>query len=147
MSENKNVDKTISPCDSSNLNIQDKCFMELLSLEMGCNLPWLSIKNGKFLNSLPNSCKGFQAYFKYLSPAFSDKLKECSQIDDEVLKYASIMKSPSSEFKNKIKHCQIPNCHTKRYKTHEFYNRNAENQTQTVVNTHGFIVQSNEVKT
>ena len=49
MSEHKNVDKSISPCDSSNSNIQDKCFMELLSLEMGCNLPWLSIKNGKFL--------------------------------------------------------------------------------------------------
>ena len=35
-----NIDKSKSPCDSTNKQMPDRCVMEKITEGLGCNLPW-----------------------------------------------------------------------------------------------------------
>ena len=41
--EYKNVDRSQSPCHSTNKKLRDICFSEIITQELGCNLPWKSV--------------------------------------------------------------------------------------------------------
>ena len=54
-----NIDKSNSPCHSTNHQMPDKCVLEKLTEDLGCNLPWNPIANGNtyqflFLNANKN---------------------------------------------------------------------------------------------
>ena len=46
MTKQINIDTSKSPCDSTNHQIPDKCVLEMLTEDLGCNLPWKPTANG-----------------------------------------------------------------------------------------------------
>ena len=49
MTKHININKSKSPCDSTNHQMPDSCVLEMLTEDLGCNLPWKSTANGKFI--------------------------------------------------------------------------------------------------
>ena len=49
MTKHINIDKSKSPCDSTNHQMPDSCVLEMLTEDLGCNLPWKSTVNGNFV--------------------------------------------------------------------------------------------------
>ena len=44
-----NIDKSNSPCHSTNNQMPDKCVLEKLTEDLGCNLPWNPTSNGSII--------------------------------------------------------------------------------------------------
>merc|ERR1712241_1485370 len=102
MTKHINIDKSKSPCDSSNHQMPDSCVLEMLTEDLGCNLPWKSTANANY--------------------------KVCNQTE-EFVNYSTLI--TSEDFKKKIEKCEIPNCHTKQYNSHDFSDKYEDNTNTT----------------
>ena len=56
----------------------------------------------------------------------------------------------SKDFKKKLEQCEMPNCHKKRYNSHDFsdkYEDSKNTASQIDINQHKFSIQANDVNT